>query len=132
MREIKFRVWSNKENKFLTNDNLENFWIRPHDFVTCFMEWRPDFDGEMVFETKKTKFIYQQFTGLKDENGKEIYEGDILKLGNEIGEIHYKENDGGYIFLDDFASLFANRAIIIGNILENPDYKNYQKLFRLP
>lgn len=148
-REIKFRVWSKSLKKF---EDLSNFWVRPDDFLTCFMEWRPDFDGEMVFETEKTDFIYQQFTGLKDMNGKEIYEGDIVKYKRgysvtyEIPKgvfrsevVEQGEYVGEIIFIfpsfcwsydhkkgDDIEPLHLarDRYEVIGNIFQNPELLN--------
>lgn len=83
MRKFKFRVWNHDENKFasMVNDYL-----------------RFGFDEILTIPlSKKDTYIIQQFTGLQDPGGKDIYEGDILEIStnyrnrkeSRYGLVHY-------------------------------------------
>lgn len=73
MREIKFRAWGKNSREFLGN----GFGLTLNQIKNI-----EDVDA----------WELQQFTGLKDKNGKEIYEGDILRGNYHNGETDYTEN----------------------------------------
>lgn len=64
MREIKFRAWNNENKKIQNNVYSQSLKQPLNDFIS---------------NVQKQKIILMQFTGLKDKDGKEIYEGDIVK-----------------------------------------------------
>ena len=115
MREIKFRAWIVSSKKMID-------WQR-----LC---QREDAGFNLV-ETKDRKLM--QFTGLKDKNGKEIYEGDILReqpSGFEPRDIYIAEwtdNRWGLVKKHkDFGNYErhfkdAFQMEVIGNIYENGD-----------
>ncbi|MBN6889826.1 putative phage protein (TIGR01671 family) [Cytobacillus horneckiae] len=114
MREIKFRAWDNsrKEMEYINN-----------------MYW---FEENGVDDINNNVFLdFMQYTGLKDKNDKEIYEGDVVTGVNRIfeGEILQDVNflNGCFMFGNWNAHEFFNNhqfIEVIGNIYENPELIN--------
>ncbi len=134
-RIIKFRAWDKKHKNMLFNVSTGTIviWSSPDNRSA---------DAEDC--------IFMQYTGLKDENGKEVYEGDILKNTknkNQLVEVYWEGcttdkhsinggdwiNWGGWSFKkvkidDDFTyAIYQNEIEVIGNIYENPDLINPRK-----
>ncbi len=125
MREIKFRVWDNTTKKMHYQDDSWNGSNGFINIVTIYTGY------ENSREWKD--FFMMQYTGLKDKDGTEIYEGDIVEAWSEgskhIGEVR-ERIDGLYIiypaYCNGFWGLKPNKAgkttvEVIGNIYENPE-----------
>ncbi len=122
MRVPKFRAWD-KENK-------EMLFVRQIDFMF----------EKVVLECYEQFFIDEvelmQSTGLKDINGEEVYEGDIIKDSEDfIAQVVYDKEYAGFglnyqpfdltdglsVTFEELKNEYQNTFEIIGNIYENPE-----------
>ena len=131
MRKIKFRAWDKRGEKMYQVQDLgigkEN-WLKT---ATNYKE-QPD-TGYNKFYPSEVEIM--QYTGLKDKNGKEIYEGDIVNIETMEGEketakIEYSEDYAQYIITSTGIVYleaeplcdFIDRGIeVIGNVWDNPE-----------
>ena len=137
MRTIKFRVWDKKRKAFLlpypTLDVKQIQMGEDTRIPTFLLGGNGDlvlysYTGGMSYPVyNKENYIIQQFTGLKDRNGKDIYEGDILDRGDMYAYHMVVEWKDGYwspIVTSNSSGLVVMTGIymkIIGNIYENPE-----------
>ncbi len=115
MKEIKFRAWAHASKVMFKPDSNDGW-----DFL----------DGH-VYDLPNTTLM--QYTGLKDKNGKEIYEGDILshpgtmEMNAGICCVEYDADFAKYVGKRGDLSMRCNMAWlgeygeVIGNIYENPE-----------
>jgi dUTPase len=107
MREIKFRAWDGEK----IIHHIPNSAVSTGSYL------------EMMGTTLKL----MQYTGLKDKNGVEIYEGDIILDKDYSGEFSYMKKPKAYVAEFEriihkfFEGLFDEQCEVIGNIYQNPE-----------
>lgn len=127
MREFKFRVWDIEDCKMYTMGSFyqEGNYMFDSDYPV--VEFYRDETPDNKRCNTRDKVRIMQYTGLKDRDGIEVYEGDILshtKSGKEyICKVVYS-NSGFYTHGINFRTinpLATSNKRVVGNIYENPE-----------
>lgn len=125
MREIKFRGWNKKR------------MIEWESLLKCYGDGESDYDLHAIFSGDENIEL-MQYTGLKDKNGKEIYEGDIFPClyafdgcTDHVMHVEWNNERSGFFPRWDYAKCNQKGVTktmydlinleIIGNIYENPE-----------
>lgn len=130
-RTLKFRVWDVEAKRFSYSDK----------FLTVIEPANIDFKLGLNLSNERYKnckeyddYPVQQYTGLKDKNNREIYEGDIIGIKRNgetqyLAEVIYSEKFHGFRKVDtaDFPLTVGDKCSfyeVLGNVFENPELVN--------
>jgi uncharacterized phage protein (TIGR01671 family) len=113
-REIKFRAWDKELGRMFDFNRL------------VVIAGRIEIDFHPYLEAKTwNRLELMQFTGLKDKNGKEIYEGDVIRMkstgARTIHEVKFRDGSFEVSLIPIQHAFVRTDPEIIGNIYENPD-----------
>lgn len=130
-RTLKFRAWDKLLKEMLTGYGF---------LVGASGKFYLDtgFDEVTASDSRRDDFVMMQFTGLKDKNGKEIYEGDVLRLidsefeeGNNYVTVEWNNEVAGFDPFIDYVQFSISpvsgvgddpkNCEVIGNVFENPE-----------
>lgn len=133
-REIKFRAWDiNEETMIYSSEEDAKFILESGSWSVKFVREK-NFDNEGIeidapVYLESDDIELMQYTGLKDKNGKDIYDGDILsghsdgnvKVEWAVGSWECIFSDEGNISIEEMCVWFGNNSEVVGNIYENPE-----------
>jgi uncharacterized phage protein (TIGR01671 family) len=126
MREIKFRIYD-LQSKIMSDHFTLDDYASDHDYEDGYFRYQLRNNDKPYNDN-----IIMQFTGLHDKNGKEIYEGDIVRF--YIEDVHDIQGIGYVVFRTGCFTVTAEKdyfpcldsvsqkhITVIGNIYENPE-----------
>lgn len=127
-REIKYRAWDPTSNTMYTPEDLKD----PQEDISVSLYAYLSFGALYIYDFKTdppVELIPMQFTGWKDQEGYEVYEGDIVAVGDDesVAEVSWSDEIGQFILVALDGTLYPGsesliaQAKVIGDIYHNPD-----------
>ena len=152
MREIEFRAWDKVSKEWIFTDpnieHMEGFSLFGE--IMLLGEWSNVLNRFILQQNdrKPNDLVVEQYTGLKDKNGKKIFEGDIINVRNWgvsdneilcVAQVLWDDDDHGWTWRSKAGNYSGTPKFeidvydrwrnieIIGNIHENPNLLNHEQ-----
>lgn len=131
-REIKFRGWDERAKlmhedfRYIKSGDEGNDWIIFTSSRQTLQEKHHPFENPYF----QDQFKIMQYTGLKDANGVEIYEGDIINWQGAVCYIAWENSDASFMAVEQYDTWaesgqeWAGSCKVIGNIYQNQELLN--------
>ena len=122
MREIKFRGKSLNNGEWIYGDLIQ--WEKQSRYAITPQKGNK---WDSVDKYEVMPYTVGQFTELKDRDGKEIFEGDLFKIGLEPNVFEVRFEHGAFLAYENgeqiglMGELFPNVCKVVGNVHDNPE-----------
>lgn len=131
MREIKFRAWADGK---MHHQSDGQWWMFGDSGFWSLSRIEPE-EINICDSLESENPVLMQYTGIKDRNGVEIYEGDIVTIwheelfceGDQTGVVEWDKSGGWLISFDSVSIVLTSIdlefacPLVIGNVYENPE-----------
>jgi len=118
-RKIKFRVFDTEIGEMVDT----NMHVIGEAFCCGRIEiWVNNHENEKGMLERYNDMVVMQYTGLKDRNGREIYEGDIVETSKGwVDLVKWNKKNVGFQPFSHPPSCYLERTTILGNKFQNPE-----------
>jgi uncharacterized phage protein (TIGR01671 family) len=128
---LKWRMWSTHAGRYFDENNdamLENVFecMKQQICYDCQNPILRKIYDRIAYNHIEDGMVFEQCTGIKDRNGKLIYENDLIKIDDDVAVINWSDYYARFMLessedIFDFERSYAEECEVIGNIHENAD-----------